>query len=582
MTKQWLFPPTVPTEYLEQFPEQNRLILQLLYNREVNPNNVEHFLQPEYANLYSPFLFQEMEKAVARVWEAVEKKQKIYIYGDYDADAVTANAVLQQTFRYLGVEPFSYIPDRFSEGYGLNVGAFEKLKEKGVELIITVDCGTNSVAEAEFCKANGIDLIITDHHEITGAKPDAFALVNPKNPDDLYPDSQITGVGVAYKLAVALLSNQTKVCQAKGIPEEDYVPEWDKWLLDLVAIGTVADVHSLLGENRILVRFGLKVLTKTKWIGLRQLMDNAGIDRAHDVIDTRTLGFVIAPRINAAGRLEHADIALNLLTSTDFAESIELSNQLEGINRRRKDMTARIVSEAKTEAELILDRKVLLLASENWPKGLVGIVAGKLVDQYKRPVLVLEKGEKESTGSARSFGDFNIVECLKVNSHLLLKYGGHKQAAGLTVASENLEALYTEILRFADSQPINEDKTDILQLEAELLPEDIKMETAEDIARLEPYGEGNRVPGFMVKNVELVNFRLVGATQKHIQLQVRVGETPLECIGFNFGYIANRLTAGVKLELAGELLTDSWQGMKKLKLKLLDIKVIDHVENISD
>ena len=582
MAKQWLLAPPLPDEYIEQFPEQNRLVLQLLYNRGIAPNNVEHFLQPEYANLYSPFLFQEMELAANRIWEAIEKKEKIYIYGDYDADAVTANAVLQQTFRYLRVEASSYIPDRFSEGYGLNVEAFKKLKADGAQVVITVDCGTNSVAEAEFCRANGIDLIITDHHEITGATPAAFALVNPKNPADLYPDNQITGVGVAYKLAVALLSNQTKVCAAKGILEHEYVPEWDKWLLDLVAIGTVADVHSLLGENRILVRFGLKVLQKTKWIGLRQLMENAGLDRAHDILDTRTLGFVVAPRINAAGRLEHADIALNLLISKDYAEAIELSNQMEDINRRRKDMTARIVSEAKSEAELILDRRVLMLANENWPKGLVGIVAGKLADQYKRPVLVLEKGELESTGSARSSGDFNIVECLKVSSHLLVKFGGHKQAAGLTVASENLEILYQEILRFADSQPPSENKQDILQLEAELSPEELRMETAEDIARLEPFGEGNPVPGFMVKDVELVNFRLVGAKQQHLQLQVRAGETALECIGFNFSYIAGKLTAGVRLDLAGELITDSWQGMKKLKLKLLDIKVIEYVQNISN
>ncbi len=582
MAKQWLIAPALPDEYLEQFPEQNRLILQLLYNRGVEPINVEHFLQPEYSNLYSPFLFQEMEKAVERIWQAIENKEKIYIYGDYDADAVTANAVLQQTFRYLGTEVSSYIPDRFSEGYGLNVEAFERLKEQGAQLIITVDCGTNSVIEAEFCRQNGIDLIITDHHEITGDTPQAYALINPKNPADLYPDSQITGVGVAYKLAVALLSNQTKVCAMKGIAEEEYVPEWDKWFLDLVAIGTVADVHSLLGENRILVRFGLKVLAKTKWIGLRQLLDNAGIDRVHEVFDTRTLGFVVAPRINAAGRLEHADIALSLLVSRDFAEAIELSNQLENINRRRKDMTARIVSEAKSEAEFILDRRVLMLANSSWPKGLVGIVAGKLVDHYKKPVLVLEKGEMHSTGSARSFGNFNIVECLKINSHLLVKYGGHKQAAGLTVASENLEVLYQEILRFADSQPEPEDKRETLNIEAELFAGDIRMETAEDIARLEPYGEGNPVPVFSVRGAELINFRLVGAKQQHIQLTVRLEDVSLDCIGFNLGYIAPRLNSGTKLDLAGELITDSWQGMKKLKMKLVDIKIEDHAQEISD
>jgi single-stranded-DNA-specific exonuclease len=582
MAKQWLISPEVPSEYTEQFPEQNRLVLQLLHNRGVPAVKVEHFLQPEYGNLYSPFLFQEMEKAVDRIWEAVEKKQSIFIYSDYDADAVTANALLHQTFRYLGVEVKSYIPDRFSEGYGLNIDAFRRLKEQGAEVVITVDCGTNSVAEAKYCAENGIDLIITDHHEITAETPEAYALINPKNPADLYPDSQITGVGVAYKLATALLSNQVKVATAKNIPEEEYVPEWDKWLLDLVAIGTVADVHSLLGENRILVKFGLKVLSKTKWIGLRQLMENAGLDYVREKMDTRTIGFSIAPRINAAGRMEHADLALQLLITEDFAEAIELSNRLEEINRRRKDMTARIVSEAKTEAELILDRRVLMLANANWPKGLVGIVAGKLADQYKKPVLVLEKGESESTGSARSAGDFDIVECLKVHSHLLVKFGGHKQAAGLTLKSENLEIFYQEILRFAENRPEAENKQDILQLEAELRPEELTMETAEDIARLEPYGAENPVPAFMVKDAVVVNFRLVGAGQKHIQLNVRVGEMPLDCIGFNLGYLAPRIAAGMKLELAGELITDSWQGLKRLKLKLIDVKIIENAETVNN
>ncbi len=303
------------------------IVVQLLYNRGINdPDRAEWFLNPDYHNLYDPFLFAEMQTAVDRTWQAIQNQEKILVYGDYDADAVTANAVLQQTFRYLGVDAQSYIPDRFTEGYGLNIEAFQKIKEMGVQLVITVDCGTNSVDVAEYCSQNGIDLIITDHHEITGATPQAFALVNPKNPAEQYPDDQITGVGVAYKFAKALLAQRENVIAQKQIPEDEYQPEWDKWLLDLVAIGTVADCHSLLGENRILVKFGLKVLQKTKWMGLKQLIENAGIDVHTTPPDSKTLGFTVAPRINAAGRLEHADIALQLLITNDFADAITFAN----------------------------------------------------------------------------------------------------------------------------------------------------------------------------------------------------------------------------------------------------------------
>ncbi|HMQ01872.1 MAG TPA: DHH family phosphoesterase, partial [Candidatus Doudnabacteria bacterium] len=332
MAKHWQIKPVVPQGILEMFPELSSLQVQLLHNLGLSdPDRADWFLNPDYHNLYDPFLFTQMQSAIERTWQAIERKEKILIYGDYDADAVTANALLTRTFQYLGVEVESYIPDRFTEGYGLNLEAFQKIKERGVRVVITVDCGTNSVAEALYCKQNGIDLIITDHHEITGAIPESYTLINPKNPEEVYPDKQITGVGVAYKFAKALLSNHELVMAQRGVSAEDHIPEWDKWLLDLVAIGTVADCHSLLGENRILVKFGLKVLQKTRWLGLRLLMENAGIDLNKKVPDSVTLGFIIAPRINAAGRLEHADIALQLLTTTDYAEAIDLANRIEEI-----------------------------------------------------------------------------------------------------------------------------------------------------------------------------------------------------------------------------------------------------------
>ncbi len=572
MAKEWVTKELVPKEILDQFPELRALVVQLLHNRGINtPSRVERFLNPEYHNLYDPFLFTDMQKAIDRIWQGIEAGEKILVYGDYDADAVTANAVLQQTFRYLNLDVASYIPDRFSEGYGLNLEAFKKIKEQGVTLVVTVDCGTNSVAEAEFCQNNGIDLIITDHHEITGEVPQSFALINPKNPDEQYPDEQITGVGVAYKLAKAMLMQAEKVIQQKNISAEDYQPEWDKWLLDLVAVGTVADCHSLLGENRILVKFGLKVLQKTKWMGLRQLMENAGIDLVKDTIDSHTIGFSIAPRINAAGRLEHADVALGLMIAKDFAEAITLANRLEDINRRRRDLTNRLVSEAKEQAELLGDRKVLLLHSDGWPKGLVGIVAGRIADLYNKPAFILERGEFESTGSVRiGNSDFNTVECLKAVQHLLVKFGGHKAAAGLTVKTAELSQLYVEILKYAEQNPLQE-RPPLLELDADLKSEELNLTVYEDICQLEPYGAENTRPIFSVTDARIVSYKPVGAQQQHLQIKVMLGEAQLDCIGFNMGYLGTRLDVGNKISLAGELMADTWQGIKKLKMRLLDV-----------
>lgn len=578
MAKQWQLKNAVPEEILEQFPEISPLQTQLLYNIGLSdPDRVDWFLNPDYHNLYDPYLFGEMRIAVDRVWEAIKNQEKILVYGDYDADAVTANAVLHQTFRYLGVEVESYIPDRFAEGYGLNLEAFQKIKDSGAKVVITVDCGTNSVEEAKFCKANGIDLIITDHHEITGDIPDSYALVNPKNPNELYPEKQITGVGVAYKFAKALLSEHEKVIEQKQIDPERYNSEWDKWLLDLVAIGTIADCHSLLGENRILVKFGLKVLLNTRWLGLRLLIENAGLDFTKKLPDSTTIGFNIAPRINAAGRLEHADIALKLLTTTDYAEGIDLANRIEEINRRRQDITARIVSEAKEKAEVIRDRKFLVLADSAWPKGVVGIVAGKLADHYKKPVIIMEKGESESTGSARTARGFDVVSALIAVKDNIKKFGGHKEAAGLTVENDKFDQFYMELLKYTDQHWPEELPPAILEIDATLQEKDLNFERYAEIEVFEPYGAGNPKPKFMLEDCTVMSHRLVGASGQHLQLTVLCNETLLDCIGFSMSYLSAQLEQATEISIAGELMVDTWNGTKKLKMRLIDVKIKEEV-----
>lgn len=566
MSKKWKIKETAPTSFLEKYPEISPLVIQLLYNRGLaNEADVERFLNPVYENLHDPFIFTDMAKAVDRIWQAIDRGEKIYVYADYDADAVTASAVLIQAFAYLNFPVKSYIPDRFTEGYGLNLEAFDKIKEEGTSLVITVDCGTNSVEVADYCRQIGIDLIITDHHEITGQLPNSYALINPKNPNDKYPDDQITGVGVAYKLATAFLRDKRAESRV-----ENYITGWDKWLLDLVAIGTVADCHSLFGENRILVSLGLKVLAKTRWLGLRQLLFTAGVKK-DSRLDTHTLGFLIAPRINAAGRLEHAGVALELLLAKDIQQAELLALSLEKINRRRQDLTLRLVSEAKEQAEQIADRKILLLKSKDWPKGVVGLVAGRIASDYSKPVIVLEEGEEESTGSARSTGNFNIVEAFKNTSHLLSKYGGHKQAAGLTISNKNVEEFYLLLLQYAENNYTEVEPE--LELESELKGEELHLSTYESVALFEPFGVGNPKPKFFLPNAVLASFRLVGSLQNHLQFQVRLGQYAFDGIGFNMAYVAQAFTAGETVDLAVELMADAWNGHEKLKLRLVDIKL---------
>ena len=523
------------------------------------------FLQPDYEKLHDPLLFRDMAKAVDRIWRAIESGEKILIYSDYDADAITANAVVYRALQALGAKAEVYIPDRFTEGYGLNPEAFGKIKEQGVKVVITVDCGTNSLIEAQICRVSGIDLIITDHHELTGALPEAYALINPKVPGETYPYHEITGVGVAFKLACGILARREKHNLPAG---------YEKWLLDLVAIGTVADCHSLLGENRILVKYGLKVMAKTKWPGLAALMELAGLKEKvlSGQLDTYAVGFVIAPRINAAGRIEHASIAFDLLATDDRAQALQLAEQLERLNAKRQALTENVMSEARAQLELISERKVLLAVGSDWPKGVVGLVAGKLVEEYSRPVLVLEKGEFECTGSGRSIGTFNLVEALQTAKDVLVRFGGHAAAAGFTLRTEHVEVFYKKLLDHAEANLPEEALARVLELDAELAPDEINLNNLEALENFEPFGVDNTRPKFSLSAAEVIDFAAVGKEQKHLQLTVSAGGKIFKCIGFNFGRAAQSLRAGEKIDLAFELLGDSWNGVKRLKLRILDFR----------
>ncbi len=581
MPKQWNLKQNIPKNDRQSLESFSDLAAQLLYNREItSPEEAEVFLNPRYENLHSPFLFQDMNKAVLRIWQAIEKKEKICIYGDYDADAVTANAVLQQMFRYLGMEVASYIPDRFSEGYGINMEALSKIKDQGSTIIITVDCGTNSVDAAEFCKKNNIDFIITDHHEIIGPLPDAFALINPKNDADAYPFREITGVGVAFKLACGMLSDKGRVGAAiSRVSSERIISAptkpingYEKWLLDLVAIGTVADCHSLTGENRILVKYGLQVLAKTRWAGLRALCEVAKVDFASKLPDTYSLGFIIAPRLNAAGRLEHANIALEVLMELDPIVAGQKAQALEKINERRQDQTARILSEAKEQVEFIKDRKVIAVAGEGWSKGVVGLVAGKLAEEYQKPTFVLATESGESTGSARTVGEFDVLEALRFASGHITRFGGHKQAAGLTLQTDQFDLFYQKVLQYAETTLPDKESHASLELDAQLAANQLSFETCRLLQQFEPFGVGNPKPVFYIPKVSIVSTKCVGTALQHLQVKVMVQTTAISGILFHCSDFAKALKPGDVCDVAAELTEDSWNGRKSVKLRIVDIK----------
>ncbi|MBI3232273.1 MAG: single-stranded-DNA-specific exonuclease RecJ [Candidatus Doudnabacteria bacterium] len=565
-SKVWKLKPIIPEDLVHQSQGYDGLFAQLLYNRGLTDRRqVDEFVDSRYEGLHNPFLFKDMQKAVKRIWQAVERREKICIYGDYDADAITANAVLRRTFRHLGHQNIeSYIPDRFSEGYGVNTDALLKIKDNGAKIIITVDCGTNAVEAGEFCKTNGIDFIITDHHEIIGPAPHAFALINPKNPNDGYLDDQITGVGVAFKMACAILNSPESRVQSPEL-----IKGWEKWLLDLVAIGTVADCHALLGENRILVKYGLVVLAKTKWLGLQALIASSGLNFSARPPDSYTLGFILAPRLNAAGRLEHANTALDLLLEEDILAAKVKASKLEELNRRRQETTAVMLSEAREKALGLQERKVLVIMNESWHKGVVGLVAGKLAEEFYKPTFILSLEKGEATGSARAVGQFNVVEALRFSSRHLVRFGGHRQAAGLSLRPENFEIFYQTILDYAENNLADGDVSPSLELEAELLEEDLQLTTCNLLANLEPFGVGNPRPKFLIRNVRIISQRQVGTDGRHLQAQVQIGEKIMPAIAFNF----RSVDSANQHDLACELLEDGWNGRKQLKLKIVDVQM---------
>ncbi|MCK5080720.1 MAG: single-stranded-DNA-specific exonuclease RecJ [Candidatus Moranbacteria bacterium] len=541
---------------------------QILLNRGFkNEKELETFFVPNYdKDLHDPFLLNDMNKAIERVLGAQKNKEKICIYGDYDADGVTSSALMTSFLtEELKMNPFSYIPDREEEGYGLNKKSIDYVEKQGATLIITVDCGVTNVKEIDYANDKNIDVIVLDHHNVLDEIPKALAIIDPKNPaEKKYPFRELAGVGVAFKFLQGLTTKSQEVNEEKL-----------KWYLDLVAIGTVADCVPLLDENRTLVKFGLMVLAKTKRVGLRQLFQIGRMKIGEgDLPTAQQIAFQVAPRINAAGRMKHASIAYELLTEKSEIKANKLAQEMELQNKKRQKITADVIKGVKKEIEALKKiPKIIIRTSSEWKIGIVGLSAGRLVEEYDRPVILLQEKNGFYRGSGRSIPGFNLVEALQKQKKFLVKYGGHDQAAGLTVSKENFPKFEKAILKEAQNKfPKNNFK--VILVEAELKIDEISKKLCEEISMLEPFGKGNELPILLLKKGKVVDKRLLGNGEKHLKLWIGnkdCSET-FEAIGFSLGENSEQIKIGGEVDLLFNLEKNNWNGNDGMQLKIIDYK----------
>ena len=524
------------------------------------------FLQPDYmAVKHDPFLLPDMKKAVARLKQAREQGEKIVIYGDYDIDGLSATALLLDAFDKFGFEGVdAFIPNRFVEGYGMTMGAVDKVRDMGVDLIVTVDTGSLCHAEIAYATSLGIDTVVTDHHNVAETPPPSVAAVNPKFPGHTYPFRDLCGAGVAFKLVQAL---QTEL---EGLPDG-----YEKWLLDLVALGTVCDIVTLADENRTNVYWGLEVLKKQQRPGLKALMMVAGVEP--EQVNARHLGFGLGPRMNAAGRLETAQHALDMLVARDGLAALEASEKLEELNVKRRGIQDAIFEEACVQAEQLADDRVLVVSSDGWNHGVIGIVASKLVEKYKKPVFIIGERGEEATGSARSFGDFSAADAVRAADDIIIKGGGHGAAAGVTLETQRIGDFRRRVNEFYDSlQLTNQERYLLPRADVEIDDfSEITEELIENLAKMEPFGNGNPEPVLKITRASVLSMRRMGADGQHVKLALRdKNGKVLQMLAFNAPEEFFR-EPGDEVVAWFQPTVNEWQGVWTVEGRLLHIILLD-------
>jgi len=560
-TKRWVIAPPITSQADEALAKFPPILRQIVFNRGMGTDaEARAFLKAEPNSNTDPFQLIGMAATVDRIRYALDHNEPIAIYGDYDVDGVTATALLVDALRALGADVRGYIPNRFDEGYGLNTDALDSLKADDIKLVITVDCGIRSPDEALHARTIGLDLVISDHHHPDGENlPPAFAVINPKQHGDPYPDKDLAGVGIAYKIAEALISTQQS---AISLQLDD--------LLDLVALGTVADLAPLVGENRVLVRRGLRQIRATKRQGLYSL---AGVaEMKIDKVTAGNIGFILGPRLNASGRLESALASFELLTTTDFMRAGQLAQQLDVQNRQRQGLT-RLIQEQAESIAMSEDPEAFLLfaAHEDFNPGVVGLAASRLTEIYYRPAIVAAKNAEETRGSCRSIPEFHITDALDQCKDLLVRHGGHAAAAGFTVKNENLPELVTRLKAIAKDQLGEKDLRHTLSADMEVLLSDLNFEVLKHLNYLEPTGYGNPDATFVSRNVRVKFSRTVGSDGKHLKLTLEDERgSAFDSIGFRMGHL--KPTLPPRLDVLYRFESNEYNGRTSLQLNLKDVK----------
>ncbi len=564
LQKEWALAPSASAEHLQRYQGFSPILAQLLFNRGFeDPASALEFVHSRSLN-EDPFSLKDVEKAVDRISLAIERGQPIVVYGDFDADGVCATTLLMQTLKALGAAVSPYIPDRGQEGYGLNAPALTQIAKQGIKLVITVDCGIRSIAEIETGLSAGLDIIVTDHHSIGQELPPALAVINPRQ-DDCPGEAGMAGVGVAFMLAKALLLRRWERDRA-NYPEDLRLSD----LLDLVALGTVADIMSLnIGLNRRLVAHGLDTINEFRRPGIAALAQAAGLRAGQ--IRASSIGFGLGPRINAAGRLGSAMTAYELLSAPTLEDALPRASQLQQLNLKRQELTRQAQAEISEQVADAEDLDLIFAGDENVLPGIVGLVAGRLAEAYYRPAVVLEIGAGESRASCRSIPEFNITRALDECADLLVKHGGHAMAAGFTVLNSNIDALRQELQRKAQASLSGRQLKRRLPVDCEADLAAINMDLLAELELLEPTGHGNPQATFLTRNLKVLHCRRVGAEGGHLKLRLAgEGAPPIDAIGFGLGDWAGRLPGTIDSVYHPEI--NEWNGRRSLQMRLLDIR----------
>lgn len=571
-SKRWQIAPSASPDLLNRYRGMTPTMAQILYNRGLTDEvEAARFLQADDISMGNVLGFRgkraSIDRALSRIRAAIRQQEIIVIYGDFDADGVTSTALLMQTLKSLGANAMPYIPHRVDEGYGLNSEALVKLARKGVKLVITVDCGIRSTREVEDGKAAGLDIIVTDHHTIGPDVPDAYSVINPKLTDVPYTEDMLAGVGVAYRLAEALLT----ISGAQGKNGNGaHPPVTADDLLDLVAIGTVADLAPLNRlENRALVKRGLMTMNQARRPGLRALNEVSGLKLGSIV--AQSIGYAIGPRINAAGRLDSAMIAYELLVTRDENRAAELALQLQNLNLQRQELTRQAQDMIRTQLEDAESTPLIFAGDSSFKPGIVGLVAGRLTEEFFRPTVIMEQGEHESRASCRSIPGFDITSALDQCAALLVRHGGHAQAAGFTVLNENIPALREQLTDIARAALESQDLAPTIDIDMELDPAWMSLDMASELQKLEPTGHSNQPPTFVSRNLRVMDHRHVGKDERHIKLKLgRGGLPPVDGIGFHLA--PNYPADATRVDVVYHLEINEWNGNRSPQLNLLDVR----------